>query len=1343
MLSSRFYRRSALLLLCMMSGVCAAQPGKPQFVLPKVEPTFGQVASFLVGPLQEPNALSTDFFYVNAPVVSAGTSAVTVGELLSNQAGGFNNLLQNQLTFPNVSSVVAALADFDGDHVTDYIFALTPTVAGAPNLCIYYGSGGGFVGSAYSGPGPPPSHYPPSGGKSGCMTFPVTGSQPPNFAYIATPSFKTNLVPELMIEDGANNLVYIFSNSGGSGFGGGLPNISLNSTLAIPAVDGAGPIYVADLNHDQNTDIVINGQTGYSALVYLGNGDGTFQAPVRYTFDHHVHSMLLQDMDGDGILDMVVEGDNGVIEIFKGKGDGTFGNTSIGGTAAGLDGLSGNGGHLAAIGALGKDITPHIFTTTPIGLSVLQQTPAGTLNYTLSGIYNIGPGRSSFALADFNGDSYNDLAVDSPEGVAIALGDALGGSFFQTSLAYTTLAPALGSVVGKFRTSGNPNGNLDVAVNTGTFQGQLLTGNGNGTFTTYPGTLVPIGLSVSPNVWSNILSGDFNGDGIPDIAYSLTGLPATSVISVLIQYGNGNGTFAAPAGINPILTGLPLSNTLFGESAVGDFNGDGIADIANADAANDDTLLGQRSGAFTLGLNQPATNSNFSQVAAGFFKLNRTSKQDLIFQQGASLIPYLNSGTGKQFTAMPALAGTPSPSLLVAAAVLLADLDNDGKGDVVAVYYNPNPNPVGAGPVAPNQLYIWYGNGDGTFGQPQITTLTRNDYLAAVGDLNHDGLPDILLADGSLVTALYNQGARIFGGEQHFLAGQGVNSLSVADVNGDGQADLIVANGGATLSNPLALGGATKPSVSLPANPDVNTGGITVLVNNIQTQPVTGTLVATPEPSALAATFNLTATITPSAGVAPPTGFVSFSIDGTPVGSGAPVPVTTVAGISSASVVIPAGNSYATGIHTLTAFYTGDANNSSLPLNGTHAIGAGLTTTQLLLCVGPTPTCPAPPGVTNPAPPYSANLTMAYGQIWNGILNAFANDGSVLTGTVSINDLYNGALLPAICTLPVGGGQCPTSTGTTLGTGVGVNVLTAVYSGDATHLSSTSLPVTITVVQGTTTATITGAPNPSPQGHPVTFTATFTGNFAAPTGTVQFSEQFPPTATVQLLGQVTLVPGTGLTSTATFTTSSLPIGVDTIQATFAGTPNFLASSATTTETITAPLAGNFTLSVSPSAVTVGVGYVTAFTVKVTPVNGFAQSVNLACGTMPHETTCTILNAAIPVGGGSTTLFVGTTAPHSCGTTTPYFLGSNGVGPHTAPFALPALAGLLAIFIPGKRRSLRALVAILAVAAATQITGCGNCTDLGTLPASYTFTVSGSSNGTPEVESQTVTINVTI
>ena len=128
----------------------------------------------------------------------------------------------------------------------------------------------------------------------------------------------------------------------------------------------------------------------------------------------------------------------------------------------------GNGGHLAAI----DPKTLNILTTTPIGLSVL--TPqTGTLNYTLKGIYNIGPGRSSFALASFGS---GDLAVDSAEGVAFIQGDTNGDGGFQTSIAYSALAPALGATMGQFRPLGNP---LDVVVATAAanaVQGQLLTG---------------------------------------------------------------------------------------------------------------------------------------------------------------------------------------------------------------------------------------------------------------------------------------------------------------------------------------------------------------------------------------------------------------------------------------------------------------------------------------------------------------------------------------------------------------------------------------------------------------------------------------------------------------------------------------------------------------------------------------------------------------------------------------------------------------------------------------------------------------------------------------------------
>jgi hypothetical protein len=100
------------------------------------------------------------------------------------------------------------------------------------------------------------------------------------------------------------------------------------------------------------------------------------------------------------------------------------------------------------------------------------------------------------------------------------------------------------------------------------------------------------------------------------------------------------------------------------------------------------------------------------------------------------------------------------------------------------------------------------------------------------------------------------------------------------------------------------------------------------------------------------------------------------------------------------------------------------------------------------------------------------------------------------------------------------------------------------------------------------------------------------------------------------------------------------------------------------------------------------------------------------------------------------------APHNCGSTQPYFTGSN-THPDLAPLAVPMLAGLAVIFIPGKRRWLRALIAMVAIASAMQITGCGTCTDLGTRPNTYTIQITGTATGTGEAASQVVTLNVTI
>ena len=1368
----RILRRSVCCLLGVVSGVCAAQQSPQVKAQPYVQRTGGRVTSFLPGIFQSP-AGGVDILYINAPTGSGINSSIIAGAML-NGIPTYAIPDGDKIPFTNASNVAAALGDFNNDGLTDFAFAISGV--STDNLCVYYGTGevsGNFsqnLVSSYEGG----KYYPPQGGKSGCMTLPTQTTNPslahkPIFSYIAALPFTntTGALSQLLVEDSANNLLYVIANTGATG--NTLPGFTLLSPPIFLA-DGAGPIYSGYFDKNGNPYFVINGQMGHSATVYKGNSTGNFAQIANYNvsnFGGHIYSMLMQDMDvpADGIADMVVELDNGVITIHKGNGDGTFVTTSEGGTSASPNAFMGNGGHLAAIGKLGNDSFNDILTTTPIGLSVLQgqdpNTNGGKLNYTLKGIYNIGPGRSSYALASFGS---GDLAVDSAEGVAFIQGDTNGDGGFQTSNAYSALAPALGATMGQFTSSGN----LDVVVATGAanaVQGQLLTGDGTGAFTaSTPPTNTSTGPSgIAPNLWSNILSGDFNGDEKLDLAYSLTGLPlpAPSTGSGLyVQYGKGDGTFKDPVAVTP-----SGSNNFYGESAVGLFDKSGNAGIANSDKNYDDTLLGQSGGGFSLGQNLPVTgNTNFNQVAAGYFAPGRSNNEDLVFQQGATtLVPYKNNldGSGKLTAGTPLT--VPSPGVNYAgnyaiSTVLLTDIDGDGNGDILALYHNLASIPSDPSDSKPNWMYIWWGKGDGTFSTPPFTMqLSRNYYLAAVADMNGDTLPDIVLSDGYLVGILYNQGAlssppnQSFGNETHFLAGQGINSLTLGSVSGHGTPDLVVANGGATISNPIVLGGATQATATLPVNPDVNTGGITVLLNNITALQTTGTLISLPPTSTIGEAFNIIATLIPTAGQPAPMGTVVFYLDGNPVtGCSSVVQQGTMTSI--ATCAIPLGNSYASGTYTLTAVYGGDTNNAQVTLTGTHSIQGIATNTVLALCIGGSAqNCPvvgAPIGTL----PVVTPLSMTYGQVYNGTESVTDQDGSTFAGTGTIDFYQDGVRLcslQALSTIP-----CPPNVGT--GTPAGTHVYTSVYSGDGTYTGSTSPPITIKVSPDTPAATVTSSLNPAPSGQAVTLTATLLGA-NAPLGTAAspVGLYVPPTGTVVFMNgstvlcspSVALAPSsTGVSSIATCTTTTLPVGTDQITASYAAGQdiNFNgATSAAFPETITKVNTTDFTVSATPNPASVGVGYAALLTVTVTANNGFAEGVNLTCGSLPNEATCTFAPAAIASGGGTSMLIVLTTAPHSCGTTQPYFLGVNGGGPHLAPFALPALAGLVAFLIPGKRRWLRALMALIVVAGIAQMSGCGNCTDLGTRPATYTFQVIGTSAVTSEVQSQTVTLNITI
>jgi VCBS repeat protein/FG-GAP repeat protein len=285
--------------------------------------------------------------------------------------------------------------------------------------------------------------------------------------------------------------------------------------------------------------------------------------------------------------------------------------------------------------------------------------------------------------------------------------------------------------------------------------------------------------------------GDFNGDGVPDLAVANAGNPQIGDdgnISILL--GKGDGTFQSAdnfvAGKNPF------------SIAVGDFNGDGRLDVvvANNGSGNVSVLLGNGDGTFRTHVDY-AIGTGPDSVAVG--DLNGDQKLDLaVTAHPANIVSVLlgnGDGTFQPHVDYDIRAGNP---LGDRNAVVIADLDGDGKFDVLASH--------AAG------LSILLGNGDGTFQNAVDKFVAYDTSPAFVADLNEDGKLDVLAGGHKIVPPgdfgviwLPGNGDGTFQASVDIAPGL---ALAVADFNGDLKLDFVAVESGA-LSLSLGSGHGT------------------------------------------------------------------------------------------------------------------------------------------------------------------------------------------------------------------------------------------------------------------------------------------------------------------------------------------------------------------------------------------------------------------------------------------------------------------------------------------------------------------------------------------------------
>lgn len=309
-------------------------------------------------------------------------------------------------------------------------------------------------------------------------------------------------------------------------------------------------VLIVDINGDTKLDLVFASISGSGVLgAVLGNGNGTFQAPVFYPSAglHTPDYVATGDLNGDGKLDVVsgsfnTTGNTGNVQVLLGNGNGTFQAPRL---------YASGSIYYLVMADVNKDGKLDVLTANFYGSTagVLLGNGDGTLQAEAA--YSTGSGSTPYALAaaDVNADGHLDLLTANygsrTAGVLLGNGDGT----FQPLATYS--AGARSTPAGIVAADVNADGQLDLlTANFNDNSAGVLLGNGNGTFR------APLLLSTdtTPNQQSapfSVIAADVNRDGRLDL---LTANYNDNSVGVLLQT---SPLAAHPAQFNSQMTLAP------------------------------------------------------------------------------------------------------------------------------------------------------------------------------------------------------------------------------------------------------------------------------------------------------------------------------------------------------------------------------------------------------------------------------------------------------------------------------------------------------------------------------------------------------------------------------------------------------------------------------------------------------------------------------------------------------------------------------------------------------------------------------------------------------------------